>query len=54
MLDYLEHLSVAQVRCLYSLLSSLAFGGEEEEEGSSLQDELHTVVRKQLAHPKAR
>eukprot|EP00731_Ephydatia_muelleri_P027407 Em0019g280a len=49
-LDYLEHLYIHQVRKLYYVLSVLAFRSEE----SSIQDELHTVVRKQLSHVESR
>ena len=47
-LDYLEHLTVGQIRRLYSILSVLAF--HDPEGGSSVQDEMHTLIRKQLSH----
>ena len=51
-LDYLEHLSIGQIRHLYSILSVLAF--HDPEGGSSVQDEMHTLVRKQLSHVDAK
>lgn len=51
-LDYLEHLSVGQIRRLYSILSVLAF--HDPEGGSSVQDEMHTLIRKQLSHVDAK
>jgi Fanconi anemia group D2 protein len=48
-LDYLEHLSVGQIRRLYSVLSVLAFH-DVETGGSGVQDEMHTLIRKQLSH----
>ena len=51
-LDYLEHLSVGQIRRLYSILSVLAF--HDPEDGSSVQDEMHTLIRKQLSHVDAK
>ena len=51
-LDYLEHLSVGQIRRLYSILSVLAF--HDLEGGSSVQDEMHTLIRKQLSHVEAK
>ena len=48
-LDYLEHLSVGQIRRLYSVLSVLAFH-DVETRGSGVQDEMHTLIRKQLSH----
>ena len=47
-LDYLEHLSMGQIRRLYSILSVLAF--HDVEAGSGVQDEMHTLIRKQLSH----
>ena len=52
-LDYLEHLSVGQIRRLYSILSVLAFH-DPEEGGSGVQDEMHTLIRKQLSHVEAK
>ena len=51
-LDYLEHLAVGQIRRLYQVLSVLAFSTLEE--ASSVQDELHTLIRKQLSHTEAK
>lgn len=51
-LDYLEHLTVGQIRRLYSILSVLAF--HDPEGGSSVQDEMHTLIRKQLSHVDAK
>ena len=50
-LDYLEHLSVAQIRRLYSILSTLAF---HDADHTSMQDEMHTIIRKQLSHAEAK
>ena len=54
-LDYLEHLSVGQIRRLYSILSVLAFHDPETGGGGSgVQDEMHTLIRKQLSHMEAK
>ena len=47
-LDYLEHLSVPQLRKIYHILSVLGF--HDDEQGSPLQDELDMIIRKQLRH----
>ena len=47
-LDFLEHLSVGQIRRLYSILSVLAF--HDLESAAGVQDEMHTLIRKQLSH----
>ena len=38
-----------QIRKLYSILITLSFCGEESA-ASTVQDEVHTVIRKQLSH----
>lgn len=52
MLDHLGHLSIPQIRKVYQILSTLAFA--DLDETSSLQDELHIIIRKQLSHYEAR
>ena len=44
----MEKLTNPQTRSLYSLLSHLAI--DRNDARSGLQDELHSVVRKQLGH----
>jgi Fanconi anemia group D2 protein len=51
-LDYLEHLTVGQIRRLYSILSVLAF--HDLEAGSGVQDEMRILIRKQLSHVEAK
>ncbi|ESO88868.1 hypothetical protein LOTGIDRAFT_125515 [Lottia gigantea] len=46
-LDYLDNLSVCQIRQLYSMLSRLAF--YDTDEGGMIQDDLHIIIRKQLS-----
>ncbi|XP_021343216.1 Fanconi anemia group D2 protein-like [Mizuhopecten yessoensis] len=46
-LDYLDNLSVMQIRKLYSMLSMLAFRNPQE--GGLIQDDLHILIRKQLS-----
>lgn len=46
-LDFVEQLTVPQIRKLYHALSVLSF--QQVEEMTSLQDEMHTIIRKQLA-----
>ena len=48
MLDYIDNLSMAQIRKLYSTLSILAFRNPNEE--GMIQDEIHIMIRKQLAN----
>ncbi|XP_052284224.1 Fanconi anemia group D2 protein-like isoform X1 [Dreissena polymorpha] len=48
MLDYLDNLSVGQIRKLYVILSALAF--KNANEGGLIQDDLHIVIRKQLSN----
>ncbi len=43
---------MSQIRKLYFILSVLAF--QDPEEASSVQDEMHTVIRKQLSHVDAK
>ena len=50
----MELLSVAQIRQLYSILSVLAYGHEDEELETGIQDELHVIIRKQLFHDEQR
>lgn len=47
-LDYLDSLSVCQIRKLYFMLSALAFRNPNE--GGLIQDDLHIVIRKQLSN----
>ena len=47
-LDYLGHLSIQQIRKLYQILATLAFSNLDHT--SSLQNEIHTFIRKQLHH----
>ena len=47
-LDFVEQLTVPQIRKLYHALSTLSF--QVAEEATSMQDEMHTIIRKQLAH----
>ncbi|XP_053376879.1 Fanconi anemia group D2 protein-like [Mercenaria mercenaria] len=47
-LDYLDNLSVCQIRKLYFMLSALAF--KNPQEGGLIQDDLHIVIRKQLSN----
>ncbi|XP_062853926.1 Fanconi anemia group D2 protein isoform X2 [Trichomycterus rosablanca] len=46
-LDYMEKLSPQQIRRLFHLLSSLAFG--QDQHSSHIQDDMHIVIRKQLS-----
>ncbi|XP_041347848.1 LOW QUALITY PROTEIN: Fanconi anemia group D2 protein-like [Gigantopelta aegis] len=46
-LDYLDNLSVIQIRKLYGMLSQLAFHNPQD--GGLVQDDLHMVIRKQLS-----
>uniref|UniRef100_A0AAR2LHF0 FA complementation group D2 n=1 Tax=Pygocentrus nattereri TaxID=42514 RepID=A0AAR2LHF0_PYGNA len=46
-LDYMENLNPQQIRRLFHLLSSLAFGHDKH--GSHIQDDMHIVIRKQLS-----
>ncbi|XP_076105835.1 Fanconi anemia group D2 protein-like [Mytilus galloprovincialis] len=47
-LDYLDNLSVMQIRKLYSMLSILAFRNPND--GGMIQDDLHIIIRKQLSN----
>ena len=47
-LDYLDNLSVCQIRKLYFMLSALAF--KDPRESGLIQDDLHIVIRKQLSN----
>ena len=50
-LDYLDQLSVLQIRKLYSMLSSLAFLSTSSSDNRALiQDDLYIVIRKQLTN----
>ncbi|XP_072540677.1 Fanconi anemia group D2 protein [Salminus brasiliensis] len=46
-LDYMDNLSPQQIRRLFHLLSSLAFGHDQH--GNHIQDDMHIVIRKQLS-----
>ncbi|XP_007888485.1 Fanconi anemia group D2 protein isoform X2 [Callorhinchus milii] len=46
-LDYMDNLSIQQIRKLFYILSSLAFS--KGQEGSHIQDDMHIVIRKQLS-----
>ncbi|XP_068451005.1 Fanconi anemia group D2 protein isoform X2 [Clinocottus analis] len=46
-LDYMDNLTPQQIRTLFHLLSSLAFG--QQQQGSHIQDDIHIVIRKQLS-----
>ncbi|KAG1702371.1 Fanconi anemia group D2 protein [Nymphon striatum] len=48
-LDYVDNLSLPQIRKVYSILCTLAYCGEKN--GISLQDELNIIIRKQLSNP---
>lgn len=47
-LDYLDNMSPQQIRKLFCILSTLAFG-KEHEASSHIQDDMHLVIRKQLS-----
>ena len=47
-LDFIEQLTVPQIRKLYHVLSTLSF--QQADTNTSMQDEMHTIIRKQLAH----
>ena len=47
-LDYLDNLTVPQIRKLYSMLSILAFRNRRSE--TLIQDEMHIIIRKQLTN----
>ena len=51
-LDFVEQLTVPQIRKLYHALSTLSF--QAAEEATSMQDEMHTIIRKQLSHSEAK
>lgn len=46
-LDYMDNLSPQQIRKLFYILSTLAFG--QNQQGSHIQDDMHIVIRKQLS-----
>ncbi|XP_072308789.1 Fanconi anemia group D2 protein [Eucyclogobius newberryi] len=48
-LDYMDNLSPQQIRKLFYLLSSLAFGQQQQQQSSHIQDDMHIVIRKQLS-----
>eukprot|EP00117_Sycon_ciliatum_P036884 scpid12328/ scgid27700/ Fanconi anemia group D2 protein len=52
MLDYLENLSVTQLRRLFTLLSQLAFCGDCD--AGHVADDMHIIIRKQLTNSKLR
>ncbi|XP_078597368.1 Fanconi anemia group D2 protein-like isoform X1 [Branchiostoma floridae x Branchiostoma japonicum] len=47
-LDYLDNLTVAQIRKLFSMLGTLAFSGTQD--GAHIQDDMHILIRKQLSN----
>ncbi|XP_027440652.2 Fanconi anemia group D2 protein isoform X2 [Zalophus californianus] len=47
-LDYLDNMSPQQIRKLFYILSTLAFG-KQHEASSHIQDDMHLVIRKQLS-----
>ncbi|XP_051687810.2 Fanconi anemia group D2 protein isoform X3 [Oryctolagus cuniculus] len=47
-LDYLDSMSPEQIRKLFYLLSTLAFG-KQQEASSHIQDDMYLVIRKQLS-----
>ncbi|XP_077863629.1 Fanconi anemia group D2 protein-like, partial [Saccoglossus kowalevskii] len=51
-LDYLDNLSISQIRKLFSILSNLAFRNNQDT--SHIQDDIHIVVRKQLTSASAK
>ena len=51
-LDFVEQLTVPQIRKLYHALSTLSF--QVAEEATSMQDEMHTIIRKQLSHSESK
>uniref|UniRef100_H3DAV5 FA complementation group D2 n=1 Tax=Tetraodon nigroviridis TaxID=99883 RepID=H3DAV5_TETNG len=46
-LDYMDNLTLQQIRRLFHLLSRLAFGPQQQ--GAHIQDDMHIVIRKQLS-----
>ena len=46
-LDYLDNLSMTQIRKLYSMLSMLAF--QNNSDSVTIQDDMHIIIRKQLS-----
>ncbi|KAJ8409352.1 hypothetical protein AAFF_G00235500 [Aldrovandia affinis] len=46
-LDYMDSLTAQQIRRLFHLLSSLAFG--QDPQSGHIQDDMHIVIRKQLS-----
>ena len=46
-LDYLDNLSMTQIRKLYSMLSMLAF--QNNSDAVTIQDDMHIIIRKQLS-----
>lgn len=52
LLDYLDNLSVSQLRRLFTLLSQLAFCGDGD--AGHVADDMHIIIRKQLTNSKLR
>ncbi|XP_022805734.1 Fanconi anemia group D2 protein-like [Stylophora pistillata] len=52
LLDYLDNLTITQIRKLFSMLSTLAFANQQE--GGLIQDDMHIVIRKQLSSNSAK
>ncbi|XP_031562635.1 Fanconi anemia group D2 protein-like [Actinia tenebrosa] len=46
-LDYLDNLTLSQIRKVFSMLSTLAFSSPRD--GAMIQDDVHIVIRKQLS-----
>jgi len=51
-LDYLDNLTVIQIRKLFGMLSTLAFTNQQD--GGLIQDDMHIVIRKQLSSNSAK
>jgi len=51
-LDYLDNLTVTQIRKLFNMLSTLAFTNQQD--GGLIQDDMHIVIRKQLSSNSAK
>ncbi|CAM1326362.1 FANCD2 (predicted) [Pycnogonum litorale] len=48
-LDYVDNLSLSQIRQVYHVLCTLAFSESDNE--NTMQDELNMIIRKQLSNP---
>ena len=47
-LDYLDNLSIPQIRKLYAMLATLAFRSKQD--GAGIRDDMYILVRKQLSN----